>query len=357
MGVLATLLAGCMMGNFLLPMKFARGWRWEQLWLVFSVVSLVILPWCLALSAVPDLAEVYGSATWISLSLPVLFGALWGVAQVLFGICAVRIGMALAYAIVIGLGAVLGSLLPHLASASGLGGAGALLKGLFAMLVGIALCAWAGRRRERAATMKSAVGAMAYRRAVGLAVCAGVLSCCLNLAFAFSQDIIRAAVSRGAGPMSAPFAVWALTLLGGAAINIGYSLRLLAANRSWGGFRPVTDAPLAVLMGILWMGAISLYGAGATLLGADGPATGWALFQISMVLAAGAAGFLSGEWRGAPAGAVRGMIAGLVLLVLAMLLIAAAGMLRARPDRQEHGSARAPLFSHARTKLHEEETG
>jgi L-rhamnose-H+ transport protein len=163
---------------------------------------------------------------------------------------------------------------------------------------------------------------MIYSRAVGLAIFAGVLSCCLNLAFAFSQDIISAAVVRGATPVSAPFSVWALTLLGGPAVNLGYCLRLVGANRSWSGFRRFTDAPLAVLMGVLWMGAVSLYGAGATLLGADGPTAGWVLFQISMVLAAGASGFLSGEWRGAPAGAARGMIAGLVLLSLAMVLIA-----------------------------------
>ena len=53
-GLSLTLLAGLFSGNCMLPMKFARRWQWENVWLVFSIVSLLILPWALALTLAGD---------------------------------------------------------------------------------------------------------------------------------------------------------------------------------------------------------------------------------------------------------------------------------------------------------------
>ena len=58
-GIALTLLAGLSSGCCMLPMKFARRWQWENIWLVFSIVSLFILPWGLAL-IVMGLAGVAG---------------------------------------------------------------------------------------------------------------------------------------------------------------------------------------------------------------------------------------------------------------------------------------------------------
>ena len=37
-------LAGIVGGNCMLPMKFARRWPWENMWLVFSLVALLVVP-------------------------------------------------------------------------------------------------------------------------------------------------------------------------------------------------------------------------------------------------------------------------------------------------------------------------
>jgi hypothetical protein len=59
-GVGLTMVAGIMSGNCMLPSKFARKWKWEHLWFVFSVVSLLILPWGLALLLVDYLFAATG---------------------------------------------------------------------------------------------------------------------------------------------------------------------------------------------------------------------------------------------------------------------------------------------------------
>jgi L-rhamnose-H+ transport protein len=107
-----TMVAGLMSGTCMLPMKFVRSWKCENLWLIFSLVSLVIIPWMLAIGLVDRLFDTYRALSFRQLAVPMLFGAGWGVAQILFGISVKRLGLGIAYAIIVGLGAVLGTLVP-----------------------------------------------------------------------------------------------------------------------------------------------------------------------------------------------------------------------------------------------------
>src|ERR1700737_1501171 len=111
-GTALTMLAGLMSGNCMLPMKFTRSWKWENVWLIFSVVSLVILPWTLAIALVGHLFATYRALSIQQLGVPMLLGAGWGIAQILFGVSVKRLGLGVAYAIIVGLSAVLGTLVP-----------------------------------------------------------------------------------------------------------------------------------------------------------------------------------------------------------------------------------------------------
>src|SRR5438552_13004595 len=97
-GVSLVLIAGLMAGCCMLPMKFVRSWKWENVWLVFSVISLIVIPWALALALVDNLFATYSALSMRQFVVPILFGAGWGVAQVLFGISVTRLGLVLAYA-------------------------------------------------------------------------------------------------------------------------------------------------------------------------------------------------------------------------------------------------------------------
>ena len=59
LGMAVILSSGAMNAGFSLPMKSSRGWKWENLWLVFSTVGILIVPWTLALALVPGLPLVY----------------------------------------------------------------------------------------------------------------------------------------------------------------------------------------------------------------------------------------------------------------------------------------------------------
>jgi L-rhamnose-H+ transport protein len=324
-GLALTLVAGLLAGNCMLPMKFAKRWQWENLWLVFSIVSLLILPWALAVILTGNLKEIYrGLASW-QLALPFLLGAGWGIAQVLFGLSIARLGLALGYAIIIGLGSLGGTLVPLFfknREVLGTSRGALILAGLAVMVAGIAVSARAGGLREQ--SQKREVGA-GYGLALAMAIFCGLLAPMINYSFAFGQDIAERAVKLGVSPERAGYAVWPVTLAGGLLPNLAYSLYLLSRKKTGGAFRGpwLPDAGYAVLMAIFWMGSMSVYGVASVYLGALGTSVGWGLFQIFMIMTANFGGVVTGEWTAAPRSALRTLYAGLALLAVATVMLAA----------------------------------
>ena len=305
-GIALLLVAGLMAGCCMLPLKFNRQWRWENTWFIFSLVSLVVLPWTLALSLVHNLYQAYAGLTAAEFATPILFGVGWGIAQVLFGISIQRLGLALAYAIVVGLGTLFGTLVPLFVQHRSQVDRALLmevLSGIVIMLVGIAVSAWAGQVREhRQEAIAPTSPSGRYRAAVFVAILCGILAPMLNYSFAFGQDISAAAVRLGNPEVRAAYAVWPIGLAGGFLPNVGYSVYLLRRNRTGGLFRSKnrSDVFLAILMAIMWMGAFALYGMSTSHLGRFGTSIGWGLFQIFMIMAATLSGVFTGEWRCAP---------------------------------------------------------
>jgi L-rhamnose-H+ transport protein len=325
-GILLALLAGMLSGNCMLPAKFIRRWPWENTWLVFSLISLVVLPWLLAALLVKNLAATYALLPWSDFAAPFVFGLGWGIAQVLFGMSIARLGLALGYAIIVGLGALLGTLVPLLVQHRSVAGTsrGALIfLGMAIMLLGIGVSAWSGWIRDRMST--ETAPKHKYGAALLLAVLCGIMAPMLNYAFAFGQSIAVSSVAAGNSRESAGYAIWPVALSGGLIPNLIYSVYLLTANRTWTKFRQpgVRELSLASLMGLLWMGAFAIYGVSSTYLGLLGTSVGWGLFQIFMIMTATLSGVFTGEWKSASSTASRGLWCGLGLLGIATAIIAA----------------------------------
>jgi L-rhamnose-H+ transport protein len=331
-GVVLALAGGVCVGNCMLPLKRIRTWPWECAWLVFSLVSLMIVPWLIAYFVIPDWPHLY-SALPASAWLPsFLLGAGWGVAQVLFGISVVRLGMSLAFTLIVGLGTIFGTLIPLVTLHRGelfTRNSGLLTAGCGIMCVGIVFSGVAGKLREQGRLAgqghKSVHSGMdgSYRAGMAIAVLSGVLSSMLNLSLAFGGPIAQAAQNVGAEASTLSFAVWPVALAGGFIPNFAYAAWLLRRNRTW---RPsghgVHDALLSVLMGLLWIGAVAIYGVSTRYLGRLGDSAGWAIYQIAMVLTANIGGVMAGEWKAAPRRSILMLSGGVLVLILATVTTA-----------------------------------
>ena len=140
-----------------------------------------------------------------------------------------------------------------------------------------------------------------YILMVGVAVLSGLFAAFMNLALAYGEDITSRVREAGAAPQWAPFAVWPIAFLGGATLNLTYSLFLLFRNKTWhhfgGGAREILNP---VLSACLWYGGVFLYSSATTYLGILGVSIGFGLFFVVLMLAGQMMGLFTGEWRQVP---------------------------------------------------------
>ncbi len=326
LGLLLVVTAGVWNGCFALPSKRVRVWKWEHIWIVYSAVAMCILPVGLSLVLAPQLLPRIAASPLSIVATVSLFGLLWGLGSVLFGLTLARLGLAIGNALISGIIVLVGSLGPLLIGAARVQPSEfpRLLLGLIILVAAIMLCSFASFARDRKQQQSQTVSAAPRSSlpGIGMAVLAGVLSSALNVGFAYGGRLIESARSDGYHPFAATLMVWIPALVSGLLVNAGYTALLITRGRSWNLFAGAGPSPWvrAVVMGLLWFGAIFLYGYGALILGPAGTVYGWALIVGTSILASTASGAIAGEWRGAGA-KPKAMMAASILLFLAAFVI------------------------------------
>jgi L-rhamnose-H+ transport protein len=355
------LVASVFQGSFGLGMKYIKPLSWEAWWLVYSLVGMIAVPVIWALLTVPHLGATIASAPTDSVVKGVFYGFLWGIGGILFGVSISYVGVSITYGVVMGLAASAGSLIPL--AQMGTQGAGAavpyILGGVALMLVGVAICAVACVKRDQA-TVEAASsplqsdekrGGRRFQRGLWIAASCGLLSALLNVGFAAAAPVAESAAGHGALTRNSSLAAWVVVLLGATAMNAGYALWLLIRNNSWSTFRvervvpcpaqagrsgtnalatPAMRSPptasltkaylWAIVTGLLWFGALGIYGQGAALMGSIGPVIGWPMLLGLSLIVSNVWAWRIGEWRGAAA-PFRLMLGGVAVLIAACSLL------------------------------------
>jgi L-rhamnose-H+ transport protein len=341
-GFALTFLAGVSVGFCLWSLKWARNWKWENFWLVYTIASMIIVPFAIAFCFLPHLGRVYSSLTPSEILVPFVLGASWGFCQLGAGVSTHKLGIAVSSAVLNGVGTAFGTVLPLilLHRALMLQTSGRLIfAGTAVMLVGAGLCGWSGYHREEEAkqqgrgsgfsTEQSAMNQDSLTRRqyvllVAMTVGAGVLASLLNVALAYGGSIMQKACAQGAQASWAPFAVWPIALLGGSIVNIGYCIYLLTTNHTWGNFvHGAKEVFNPLLAACLWMGGIALYSSGTSYLGVLGVSIGFGLYMIVNIVSGQFAAIATGEWHLMRASIYRSFAAGIACLVLAVVTIGA----------------------------------
>lgn len=328
--LLLVVFASLFQGTFGLGMKCMKPLAWEAWWVVHATVAMLLFPWIWAFLVVPDLCSVLLHSPGDALFKGALFGFLWGVGGIMFGVSVRYVGVSLTYGIVMGLAALMGSLVPLL-QIKDVGSNPALpfvIAGMVLLLVGVAIAACAGLRRDavQAAENKKAADIQqgrAFRVGLAIAVACGVLSALLNVGFAGTEAIGAQAEKLGALPRNGSLARWVVVLAGAYLMNIGYAVFLLVKNRSCGSFSVAGAGKAyrwAIIAGLLWFAALGVYGQGAALMGSLGPVIGWPMLLGLALIVSNVFAVWMGEWRGA-AGPLKIMIAGVTVLILACCLL------------------------------------
>lgn len=324
--------AGLVIGSGAWPIKLMKRFEFEHWWFVGMLLGLIVIPWTSTLLLCPHAIDAYRTVPLWMLVKSNLFALGWGIANILCGICFVRIGVGLTGAISTGLGVSVGVTLPLVMKGSGLfhnapdiaSRAGlTILAGVAIMLIGVAFSTAAGFGRDRA-LKKTERHSGKFARDLALCVIAGVLSCGMVLAFVYCQGPVVAAMKlRGAGDIPANLAVWAGGLLAGALLNVIYPAYLMTRKRSWGVLgQSRLELGLSMVMGISFALGIVLMGKGMLLLGASGASVGFGIQQAAQMMGNQGLGFISGEWRGVPAKPKSQMFIAIGILIIAAAIMA-----------------------------------
>jgi L-rhamnose-H+ transport protein len=121
--------------------------------------------------------------------------------------------------------------------------------------------------------------------------------------------------------------VTALAVSGGFIANLVYCGYLLRKNGTFSKFTGEgagTGWICGALMGVFWFGGQSLYAVGITWMGALGVVIGWPLLMGMIIVTSNTAGILTGEWNGVSATTKRLLALGMLIVLAALGVLAAA---------------------------------
>jgi L-rhamnose-H+ transport protein len=318
--------------SFYAPIEKVRKWSWETTWAIAGFFSWILLPIGVSLLLLPDFRGFYASMGPHLLLKVALFGAMWGVGNVSYGLTMRHLGMSLGIGVAIGVTLVVGTLVPPI-----LHGQAALLfttrsglltmAGVLVALVGVAIVSYAGHQKE--VQLGAEVQEFNVKLGLLLAVLCGIFSSGMSFAIDAAQPMTDAARNLGVNPLYAALPSYVIIMGGGAVINMGYCfIRLAALKRlslradlNQPGPTLVKNGLLAASGGIMWYLQFFFYAWGAASIPQRLFYVNWMLHMSIYVLCGGLVGLALGEWKGVGGRPIRLLWAGILVIIAAANLV------------------------------------
>src|SRR3954469_6902263 len=113
-GVIFHFIGGFASGSFYMPYKKVRGWAWESYWIVGGIFSWLIVPPLAAWLTIPNFSEIISNTGATTIFYTYLFGLLWGIGGLTYGLGVRYLGVSLGSSIILGLCMVFGALIPSI---------------------------------------------------------------------------------------------------------------------------------------------------------------------------------------------------------------------------------------------------
>jgi len=332
-GVLLVLTGGFASGSFYLPFTRVRKWAWETYWLVGGLFSWLVVPFLAAYITVPGLFSLYSQSNSLDLFVPVLFGLLWGIGGLTFGLAVRYLGMSLGMAIALGLTAAFGTLIPPLfkgeftglvSQTSGL----VTLLGVLVCLVGIGITGKAGILKDKeldAEKKRESIKEFNFKKGIPVAFISGLMSACFAFGIAAGKSVAHLAIENGVNSLHQNNPVFVLILIGGFITNAFWCVRLAFKNKSYrdysNGQTPLwKNYLLSAAAGTIWYTQFFFYGMGESQMGSFGFAS-WSILMASAIIFSNMWGVINKEWKGANRKTITILFSGIFILILSTFII------------------------------------
>ncbi len=352
LGVFFHAIGGFASGSFYLPYKKVRGWSWESYWIIGGLFSWLIVPPVAAYLTIPEFAEIIRHTSAPVLGTTYLFGLLWGIGGLTYGLGVRYLGVSLGSSIILGLCMVFGALIPSIyyefspqqgketiGMLTGTHWGLTVLAGLFVCVLGIIICAKAGTRREKlqgspvATDPHGIKSEPEYKFGPGLlvSIISGVLSACFSFGIEAGSSMAMTANEtwKMLHPGEGEFlfrnnVIYVVILWGGLTTNFIWCMILNARNKTFGDYTR-KSAPLAsnylfsALAGATWFMQFFFYGMGESKL-SNGPSS-WILHMAFIILTANMWGVVLKEWKGTDSKTIQIITIGILTIIASVLLV------------------------------------
>ncbi|MDP8243075.1 MAG: L-rhamnose/proton symporter RhaT [Candidatus Hinthialibacter antarcticus] len=333
-GVFLHAIGGLAAASFYIPFKKVQHWSWESYWLVGGVFSWLVAPWVVAALTAPNVLQILSASPASSLVWCYLFGVLWGVGGLTFGLSMRYLGMSLGYAIALGFCAAFGTIIPPLFAGqfgeliSNLAGV-VTLSGVVVCLVGISFCGLAGIRKEKELPIeekKKTVIEFDLWKGIWVALFAGVMSACMSFGINAGKPIADMAVQFSTPDIWKNTPVFIIILAGGFTTNLIWCLYLNYKNNTWGDYVRLIDTPIvfnylfSALAGVTWYLQFMFYGMGTTQMGKYDFGS-WTIHMAFIIIFSNIWGWSFHEWKGVSKRTHRLVWIGVGILLLSTIVV------------------------------------
>lgn len=319
------------------PIKKVKEWSWESFWLTQGIFAWLVFPLLGALLAIPAGSNLFQLWSSGGACASIIYGVLWGVGGLTFGLSMRYLGVALGQSIALGTCAGFGTLFPAIfAGKELLHGEGLLLLiGVSITLAGIAVIGYAGSLRSKGMTeeeKKAAVKDFALTKGLLVALLAGVMSACFALGLDAGTPIKEAALAGGVDAIYAGLPVIFLITAGGFLTNAVYCIQQNIKNKTGKEYFAVKGSVLTnnilfcALAGVLWYSQFFGLEMGKSFL-ADSPillAFSWSILMSLNVTFSNVWGIILKEWKGVSNKTIAVLVMGLIILISSIIVVAMA---------------------------------
>ena len=309
------------------PINKIKKWSWESYWLIQGVFAWLVFPLLGALLAVPSghsLFEIYAQYPKESL-LTMVFGVLWGIGGLTFGLSMRYLGVALGQSIALGTCAGLGAILGPLFTGQADTLTAAVWVGVVVTLVGIAIIGIAGGMKSASLPeeeKKKAVKDFNFGKGMIIALLCGFMSACFNIGLNFGAPLRWTEIREIFATLPATF----LVTIGGFITNAVYCLYQNSKNKTFSDYRQGSlwgnNIVFCALAGLLWYSQFFGLSLGKGFL-TDFPVLitfSWCILMALNVTFSNVWGIILKEWKGCSRKTIMVLVGGLAVLIFSTFL-------------------------------------
>jgi L-rhamnose-H+ transport protein len=340
LGIIFHFIGGFASGSFYMPYKKVKKWHWENYWIIGGLFSWLIVPPIAAWFTLPGFAEIISQTSFSVIKWTLLFGLLWGIGGLTYGLGVRYLGMSLGNSVVLGFCSAFGALVPSIyynfVPTAGktsfhdllyTNWGKIILAGVLLCLAGIAICGRAGILKEKEmpeAEKKKSIAEFSLVKGLLVAIVSGILSACFNFGIEAGKPMAEAAVHAGKNPLFQNNVTYVVLLWGGLATNFIWCMILNFRNRSFGDYTD-SKTPLlknyifSAIAGTTWFLQFFFYGMGESKLGNG--ASSWILHMAFIILVANFWGVTLNEWKGVSKRTRNTIILGIAVIIASVLLV------------------------------------